>query len=202
MLKRFASELIGTSDIGLIIAPEDYDKVDADNYIMHEDQEKIFFIIKSKTDEYCFTNLALIHLDGATALSSKRTVKRYEYYIDTISAVSMETAGVVDLDAEIKFKLGEKNFSIDVDKKQIESLKDLYKTLVAIEKSQRGKSVRLSFAHKSLDIASNAVSSNKSEGSVSEEFSKIVEDSFDFLKACHDEFTQQDFSEFFEKYIN
>jgi len=34
--------------------------------------EKIFFLIKSKTDEYCFTNDALLHLDGDTAFRKKR----------------------------------------------------------------------------------------------------------------------------------
>ena len=69
MLKKFAAEALGISDIGKIIAPSDYNKVDADDYVMHEDDEKIYFLIKSKTDEYCFTNLALIHVDGTTAVS-------------------------------------------------------------------------------------------------------------------------------------
>lgn len=56
MLKKFAADALGISDIGKIISPSDYDKVMADDYIMHEDDEKIFFLIKSKTDEYCFTN--------------------------------------------------------------------------------------------------------------------------------------------------
>lgn len=64
MLKKFAADALGISDIGKIIKPKDYDKVDADDYVIHEDDERIFFLIKSKTDEYCFTNLALIHVDG------------------------------------------------------------------------------------------------------------------------------------------
>ena len=69
MLKRFVSDALGLSDIGSVISPADYDKVDADDYVMHEDGEKIIFLIKSKTDEYCFTNLALIHVDGTSAVS-------------------------------------------------------------------------------------------------------------------------------------
>ena len=72
MFGKMAAEALGISDIGKIIAPADYDKVDADDYIMHEENEKIFFVIKSKVDEYCFTNLALIHLDGSSAMSKKR----------------------------------------------------------------------------------------------------------------------------------
>ncbi len=76
MLKKLAAETLGISDIGTIIAPANYDKVDADDYLFHEDGEKIFFLIKSKKDEYCFTNFALIHVDGDSAVSSKRVMKR------------------------------------------------------------------------------------------------------------------------------
>lgn len=76
MLKKFAADALVIIDIGKIISPSDYDKVMADDFIMDEDEEKIFFLIKSKTDEYCFTNLALIHVDGTSAVSSKRLVKR------------------------------------------------------------------------------------------------------------------------------
>ena len=37
---------------------------------MHEDDEKIYFLIKSKSDG-CFTNKAIIHLDGTSAMSEQ-----------------------------------------------------------------------------------------------------------------------------------
>lgn len=40
MFKKVASDVLGLSDIGTVIKPEDYDKVDADDYVMHEDGEK------------------------------------------------------------------------------------------------------------------------------------------------------------------
>ena len=48
MFRKAAADVLGLSDLGTIIRPEDYDKVDADDYVMHEDGEKIFFLIKSK----------------------------------------------------------------------------------------------------------------------------------------------------------
>ena len=45
MLKKLASDALGLSDIGKIINPNNYDKVDADDFIMHEDGEQIFFLI-------------------------------------------------------------------------------------------------------------------------------------------------------------
>ncbi len=97
MFKKVASDVLGLSDIGSVIKPVDYDKVDADDYVMHEENEKIFFLIKSKTDEYCFTNKAVVHLDGTSAVSKKRSLRRYSYAEHSIANVVLETAGTVDL---------------------------------------------------------------------------------------------------------
>jgi hypothetical protein len=114
MFKKLAAETLGLSDVGKIISPADYDKVDADDYLFHEDGEKIFFLIKSQKDEYCFSNVALIHVDGDSAISSKRIVKRYEYASYEVSQVFIETAGNIDLDIELKFTLGHSHhFSIN-----------------------------------------------------------------------------------------
>lgn len=132
MFKSFAADALGLSDLGKIISPADYHKTDVDDYIFHEDNEKIFFLIKSKADEYCFTNVAFIHLDGQTATSKKRLLKRYPYRDYQPSQVFLETAGTMDLDVELKFNLGGLSFSIDVDKNQIEQVRDIYKALIAI----------------------------------------------------------------------
>lgn len=137
MFKNLASEVMGISDIGVIIEPHEFNKTDIDDYIFHEDNEKIFFVIKSKTDEYCFTNVAFMHLDGKSAMSKKRMLYRYLYKHHPIKNVLLETAGTVDLDAEIKFQLGEQTFSIDIDKKQIEKIRDLYKALFTISETCR-----------------------------------------------------------------
>lgn len=132
MFKSFASDALGLSDIGKIIPPSQFNQTDIDDYVFHEDDEKIYFVIKSKTDEYCFTNIAFIHLDGQSAVSKKRTLKRYPYRYFAPSGIKIETAGTMDLDAELKFNLGELHFSIDIDKSQIEQIRDIYKALTAI----------------------------------------------------------------------
>ena len=38
MFKKFAAEALGLSDIGVIVESKDFDKVDADDYLFHEDQ--------------------------------------------------------------------------------------------------------------------------------------------------------------------
>lgn len=132
MFKNLAADVLGLSDIGKIIEPKDFDKTDIDEYVFAEDGEKIFVVIKSKSDEYCFTNTAFIHLDGGMAVSKKKTMMRYPYKNYTLSHVRIETAGTVDLDAELKFKIGEKELSIDIDKEQIEQIRDIYKALFTI----------------------------------------------------------------------
>ena len=160
MLKKLASDALGLSDIGRIISPSDYDKVDADDFIMHEDEEKIFFLIKSRTDEYCFTNLALIHVDGTSAVSKKRLVKRYDYYKNDIKHVMIETAGTVDLDCELKFTMGNVDFSIDVNRNQLEQLKDIYKALIKIAHIVEENNILLEKSQQTLNLAAQALLDN------------------------------------------
>ena len=132
MFKNLASDALGLSDIGKIIPPSQFNQTDIDDYIFHEDNERIYFVIKSKMDEYCFTNVAFIHLDGQSATSKKRLLKRYLYRNFQPANIMIETAGTVDMDAELKFSLGGMAFSIDIDKNQIEQIRDIYKALTAI----------------------------------------------------------------------
>ncbi len=220
MFKKFASEALGLSDIGKIIPPKDYDKVESDDYILHEDNEKIFFLIKSKQDEYCFTNRALIHVDGTSAISKKRTLKRYEYYKYPISSVLLETAGTIDLDVEIKFKLGARNsassvskssssssggtsFSIDVDKNQLEQLKDLYKALYTISLIESSNYSSYNGAYDTLNKAIQVVSSNRSnEANQAEELEKVTNYIGQFLDDAKQKYVKKDYSDVFLKYLN
>ncbi len=161
MFKKMATDALGLSDIGSVIQPEDYDKVDADDYVMDEDNEKIYFLIKSKADEYCFTNKALIHVDGTSATSRKRTMRRYPYYKYTFSNIELETAGTIDLDVELKFLLGNEEFDIDIHKKFIEEVKDLYKSLLKIEEITEENKTFTDFANQSLHTASSTLQNSR-----------------------------------------
>ena len=203
MLKKFASDALGLSDIGKIIGPEDYDKTDADDYIRHEDGEKIYFLIKTKADEYCFTNIAFIHVDGDKAVSSKRVLKRYSYSQYQISDVFLETAGKVDLDVEIKFTLGNQSYSIDVDKKQIAKLNDLYKALGYISEKAYDNNILYDMATESLDKAAKVLqSSRSSDVQLTDQYKQLTEFGFSWLTSAHDKYRVKDFGDVFEKYIN
>ncbi len=201
MFKKLASDALGLSDIGSVVPPQDYDKVDADDYVMHEEEEKIFFLIKSKTDEYCFTNRALIHVDGTSAISRKRTLRRFDYFRYEIDQVVLETAGTIDMDIEIKFNMGGTAYSIDVNKKYIEELKDLYKTLIKIGTLQRENAKRLQYAHDSLQTASQTVNRSTSNTTLEEQFQAINQYTFDWLTRSHETYLIKDFGDVFEKFI-
>ncbi|PFR34643.1 PH domain-containing protein [Bacillus cereus] len=203
MFKKMAADVLGLSDVGSVITPKDYDKVDADDYVMHEDGEKIHFLIKSKSDEYCFTNKGLIHLDGTSATSKKRTLRRFSYSKYQIKNVALETAGTIDLDVEIKFQMGDEHYSIDVHKKHIEELKDLYKALLKIEEISYDNDITLQYAHKSLDMASNAFSRiSNAQVNLAEQFKEINEIAFNWLVDTKKQYNVKDYGFVFDKFIN
>ena len=201
MFKRIAAEALGLSDVGVIVSPADFSKVDADDYLFHEDGEKIFFLIKSKKDEYCFTNLALIHVDGESAVSSKRSIKRYDYAGHRVHSVAIETAGTIDLDVELKFALDNEVFSIDVRKNFLEALKDIYKALITIGRQQHHDEVARSNVLPCLE----AIGSMFKLGAVDNE--KVVALHYNTLlanvnHAVLQRHLKRDFSDVFEKFIH
>ncbi|MET0983200.1 MAG: PH domain-containing protein [Telluria sp.] len=201
MFKKLAAEALGISDIGVIVGPADYSKVDADDYLFSEDGEQIFFLIKSKKDEYCFTNLALIHVDGDSAVSSKRSITRYDYASNQVSGVSIETAGTLDMDVELKFKLDNTQFSIDIKKTFIEQLKDIYKALITIGKQQKRDAVCRENALRALDATASVHKLNVAPGE-----NGLVGLYGDLLAALNtamfETHTKRDFSDVFTKYIH
>lgn len=203
MFKKLASDALGLSDIGKIISKEDFDKTQSDDFVLTEDGEKIHFLIKSKSDEYCFTNRALIHLDGEKASSSKRNIYRHDYYQNPIKDVSIETAGTIDLDLEIKFVMGNQAFSIDIAKDEGEAIADLYKSLVAISQIQEENRLHTDFAKDSIGTATGLIKDNRfHDNDISKEFEEVANFTYNWFEQKHRENTQKDFKDIFEKYIH
>lgn len=202
MFGKIAADALGLSDIGSVISPADYNKVDSDDYVMHEDGEKIFFLIKSKADEYCFTNQALIHLDGTSAMSKKRLLRRYPYAKYNFDDIFLETAGTVDLDIEIKFSLGGRAYSIDVQKKFINELKDLYKALLKIAEIQMENEIAQQHASQALDTAVATVGKiARLEGDLEAQFKAVNQAAFNWKRNTRQQFVVKDFGHVFEKFI-
>lgn len=203
VFSKVAADTLGISDIGKIIDPKDFDKVDGDDYIFNEDQEKIFFVIKSKADEYVFTNYALLHVDGDSAVSKKRKVQRYEYLEYHISGVTLETAGTVDLDVELKWYFNDIEFSVDVDKKQLEQLKDLYKALYEIGRVQSIYRNQRQDDIEALNLANDTFSKSILHMEhPAQSLKEIALFNQQYLQTIRTNYRKRDFSEFFEKYIN
>lgn len=202
LLGRIASDAVGLSELGKIVPPSEYNKVLGDNFIMHEDGEEIYFVIKSKSDEYVFTNYGMIHVDGDNATSSKKLLKRYDYMEKRVSNVLLETAGLADLDVEIKFKFGETEFSIDITRSDLEKVKDLYKSLIEISKLQYINKIENAEAREALEFASTAVSSGKDVNLSADLVKSITNFNYHWLKNFRITELNKDFGEVFEKYIN
>lgn len=201
MFKKLASEALGLSDIGVIVPAADFNKVDADDYLFSEDGEKIFFLIKSKKDEYCFTNLALVHVDGDSAVSSKRVIKRYDYLSHRISHVTLETAGTIDMDVELKFQIGDgAPFSIDVRKNFIEQLKDIYKALHSIGKLQDRDAQARDIAMQCLGVTGQMfkLGQEVTEEQVSRHYLSLLNT---VNSVVLDKLSRKDFGGVFERYI-
>lgn len=203
MLGKLTSDALGISDTGRVIQPDNYDKVESDDYVMHEDDEKIFFLIKSKADEYCFTNTSMIHVDGTSAASKKRTLRRYFYRDNKITNVELETAGTLDRDVEIKLQMGNTPLAIDVHKDDMLALKDLYKALIAISETTHHNETLHHFSKQSLDMASATLTqSENKEQQLHQEFNEINQLAYQWLKDSFNTFNPKDFGYVFEKYIN
>lgn len=203
MFKKFAADALGLSDIGIVVPREDFDKTDSDDFVFNEKDEKIYFLIKTKADEYCFTNLGLIHVDGANAMSKKRMLRRYDYEYNVISDVLLETAGTIDLDVEIKFTINNVPLSIDIHKRFINEIKDLYKALHAISLEQKSNATKFDYAKEGLTLAAQALGRTSSQNATpAQSFEDITRFAAGWLEANKDEYKRKDFGEIFEKYIN
>lgn len=200
MFKKLASDMIGLSDVGSIIDPSNYDSTDSDDYVLHEDGEEIYFVIKSKADEYCFTNQALIHLDGTSAMDKKRMLKRFTYKANQIDHVRLETAGSLDRDVEIKFDMGGIAYSIDVDKKQLNKLKGLYKSLLKISSLQQENAHSLSLSERSIQVVAKTLG-GVGNAPTKEEFQAINEYVFQWEQESYNQYNKHEYANVFNTFV-
>ncbi|HWI49439.1 MAG TPA: PH domain-containing protein [Rummeliibacillus sp.] len=203
MLKKLASDALGLSDIGVVVTKENFDKTESDDFVKHESGEVVYFLIKTKSDEYCFTNQALIHVDGDSAISKKRLLKRYDYEHSTISDVILETAGTIDLDIEIKFTIDNIPMSIDIHKKFDTDIKDLYKALHSISVEMLHNKKNFEIAQNSLSYAAQSIGKIESkEVTPAQSFEQITRFANDWVLKNKEQYMKKDYGDVFELYIN
>ncbi|MFJ7917113.1 MULTISPECIES: PH domain-containing protein [unclassified Lysinibacillus] len=183
MFKKITADALGLSDISVVITREYYDKTDA--------------------DDYCFTNRAIIHVDGKSAMSKKRLLRRYDYLMHNISNVFLETAGTIDLDVEIKFTIDNTPLSIDIHKRFIDDIKDLYKALHAISYGQKQNAYKLEVAEKSSSVASSSIGRIGNDNvPPSASFEEITCFANNWMIDHKGKYKKGDFSHIFDLYMN
>jgi len=202
MIKKFASDALGLSDIGKVIAPYDYHKTESNDYLLSEKGERIFYLIKTKTDEYCFTNLAIIHVDGDSTVNKKRIIKRYDYKFYTLRQVSFETAGTTDVDIEVNFTIGETALNIEIHKNFSDKAKELYKSLVTIERIMRENEKNRNYMFDSLEYAARSMtSSGYGQTSPGETFKTIAEFTKQWLQESNNTYSIGDYGDVFDLFM-
>lgn len=132
LVKGLAGDITGSADVCKIVA--DFSKCQASEYLLPN--ETVAFSLVSCKEEFTFTNMALIKLEGENATTTRKLVERYEYKDDKITHVKFESAGHVDRDCEIKFHIGGKGISIDIAKAEQTSAQGIYKVLELIGRAQ------------------------------------------------------------------
>ena len=118
---KVGAELSGSANNCTMLSRSEFDKESSLDYLLPNESAMIF--LKSSKDEFIFTDRALIFIDGDSVTSPKRTIKRTEYYDHPIEHIVFVTAGVMDNDVSISFKLGSIGFHIDIKKSEVENAK-------------------------------------------------------------------------------
>jgi len=202
MVGRLASDALGTSHKGDVVSPQDFGQTVSDNYVLHEAGEKIHFLIRSKSDEHCFTNLGLIHVDGSGAASKKVQIYRLTYKLNPVSDVRLETAGWIDSDIEIEFKMGDRDFDLEVKKDYLKQARDLYKSLTRIGEIQYKNEELFKYASGGLSTASDALKNiEKADIDAADQFQRITQYAYSWMADTQAQLERQDFGEVFETFV-
>lgn len=222
MIEKITNKMFGLSHLGMFVSRNEWESTYSNDYVLDK-LEEIYYLIKTKTNEYCFTNRALICLDGNSE-SKRNVLTRYDYSTYLIQNISLEAAGAMDLDAELKFSLfpiTEYNkqkeeeylplklklpnyqkgisFSISIHRKDLEQLKALYKTLWIVGKKQMENIQKRELSEKALNMAFNSFWTGEKAGTTTKEFEGIAQFADRWILEKHITYSNEDFREVFEE---
>ncbi|OWY97715.1 hypothetical protein PHMEG_00031689 [Phytophthora megakarya] len=160
LVKGLAGDLTGSADVCKIVA--DFSKCQASEYLLPN--ETIAFSLVSVKEEFTFTNMALITLEGETATTTRKLVERYEYKENTLRHIKFESAGHVDRDCEIKFHIGAQSMSIDIARGEQTSAQGIYKVLELLSRAQLANERLWEISTLGIKHASEALSLTENSG--------------------------------------
>lgn len=169
--EKFVKKAIGAGDL---LAFKNITESNSylNNFI--NDGEKVYYYLESVEDEIAITNYGIITSNKKNIASSKTTLTRSDYKHNIISNLHIETAGTIDLDAELKFTIGEEKQSWDIQKSQINQLFELYRGLHNVSKTQIIYEQKIDSLNTALTVAATGVKVSTNENTV-DQFKAIVE---------------------------
>jgi hypothetical protein len=153
MLKGIASDLTGGSDICKPLT--DLHLSQANAFVLPG--ETILFSLQSNKEEFAFTNLALIVLEGESATTTRKLITRHEYKSSTVKDIKFETAGRMDRDCEIKFNIGTTAVSIDIAKDLEPHARVYYHVLIHLSRAQEANARKWEHATLALDQSAKSM---------------------------------------------
>ncbi|DAZ93994.1 TPA: hypothetical protein N0F65_005505 [Lagenidium giganteum] len=160
MLKGITSDLTGASDICRPV--RDLATCQAAQYLLPNEQ--ILFSLQSIKEEFTFTNYWLIKVYGDSATTTRKLVSRAEFKHTLLEHVRFETAGRVDRDVEIKFKIGSDHISIDIARDEELEARLYYKVLVLLSRTQEEREREWEFACLGLEQSAKALRLTEASG--------------------------------------
>lgn len=201
-ISNVVSDSVGLSDIGRVVPPQEFNQTQSDDFLL--EGERIYFLIKTRMDEYCFTNYAIIHVDGQSSISKKRTLKRFDYSMYDITNIQLETAGTIDLDVELNFYLGGNPFHISIKKDHIEAARDIYQALKAMELEKNLNRSNYQALLNNLNVVTSSIGNIKIENAVEgiHLFDNLLHRTEEKHKELQRLYLKTDYGYLFEKYIN
>lgn len=199
--KDVVSDTLNLSDLCKVVPPSKYAEAMCDDLALND--ERIFILLKSKTEEFCFTETSLIHASKNAAVERRIEIKRYNYTNTIITNVQLVTAARIDLSVELEFKLNDVKKVIAIDRRYTEILKSIYKVLVEIEITQGRAVDDFKNIKTSLEYASQSMGKlvNNSADSLMSIYRKIYEFNSSTLLTEYDHYLGYDYSELFERYL-
>lgn len=199
--KDVVADSTNLSDLCIVVPKTKFPEALCSDLVL--EGEVIYVLLKSKTEEFCFTQTGLIHAKKNAAVERKTVIKRYNYVNCLLSGIELVTAARIDLSVELQFSINKEPKVISVDRRYLDMLKGIYKVLIEIEISQ-GKAIDdFKNTRSAMEYSCQAVGRimNASPGEVLSLYKKIYEFNDDTLYDKYERCLGYDYSELFERYI-
>ena len=201
MLSGLASDITGGADVCECIPKDHFSQEPFMKYVLQD--EIAFIYLKSKKEHFIFTDQAVIFVLGNSAASKKRLIDRFDYGEYRLEDVRFETAGAsfTDGDCEIKFKLGGREISIDINKKSTDTAIHYYRALVELAKAQERNYHRLVMALNEAKSKQSTLHIH-SDKDVPSALAAISSDIIQFTEAIHIRYKPHSYKEVFLRYFH